>query len=129
MFQSKIARKRQDDIFKAFEGYIQKQDFFDIIFSKKFGYVCLFKDGGRIAGTALIDTPEKMLDTLFNDVVTNIIGTNETGGSKRLTESERAQAHRLLVGILETIEDEKEFYIRYLNTFFASCADGSPLEP
>ena len=44
MIYSEETRKKLDDILKAFEGYIDGQNFFDVVYSKKAGYLWIAAD-------------------------------------------------------------------------------------
>lgn len=61
-------KKKLDAILKAFENYIDGQNYFDIVYSKKIGYVWIVVDDPGSAGAEQLDTPEAMLDNLFNDI-------------------------------------------------------------
>ncbi|NBI16933.1 hypothetical protein D1841_03180 [Neglecta sp. X4] len=62
-------KKKLDAILKAFENYIDDQNYFDIVYSKKIGYVWIVVDEPGAAGAEQLDTPEAMLDNLFNDII------------------------------------------------------------
>ena len=66
MIYTEEVRKELDAILKAFEDYIDGQDYFDIVYSKKIGYVWIVADEPGAAGAEQLDTPEAMLDNLFN---------------------------------------------------------------
>ena len=66
MFYTEDVRKKLDAILKAFENYIDGQDYFDIVYSKKIGYAWIVVDPPGAAGAKQLDTPEKMLDVLFS---------------------------------------------------------------
>ena len=52
-------KKKLDAILKAFENYIDGQDYFDIVYSKKIGYTWIVVDPPGGAGPEQLDTPEK----------------------------------------------------------------------
>lgn len=60
-------KKELDAILKAFENYIDGQNYFDIVYSKKIGYVWIVADEPGAAGAEQLDTPEAMLDNRFFD--------------------------------------------------------------
>ncbi len=63
-----------ETILKAFEEHIEGQDYFDIVYSKKAGYLWIVIDRPGDAGAKLLDTPEEMLDVLFNDIINDVSG-------------------------------------------------------
>jgi hypothetical protein len=69
MIYTDDVRKELDAILKAFENYIDGQNYFDIVYSKKIGYVWIVADEPGTAGAEQLDTPEAMLDNLFNDII------------------------------------------------------------
>ena len=70
-------RKKLDAILKAFEEYIDGQSYFDIVYSKKIGYVWILTDYPSDAGAVVLDTPAKMLDRLFNEIINDVVNDAE----------------------------------------------------
>ena len=113
-------KKKLDTILKAFENYIDGQNYFDIVYSKKIGYVWIIVDNPGAAGAEQLDTPEAMLDNLFNDIINDVIALRESthlDESHLLTESEEAESRRKITAILEQIEGGGAEYLEYLNEF------------
>lgn len=121
MIYTDDVRKKLDAILKAFENYIDGVDYFDIVHSKKIGYVRIVAAQPGAAGAEKLDTPEKMLDVLFNEVINDIINSPENTthipDGRTLTEWEEAESHRQLTAILETIEEDGAEYLRYLDAY------------
>ena len=65
MIYTEEVRKELDNILKAFENYIDSQNYFDIVYSKKIGYVWIVVDPPGAVGAEQLDTPEAMLNDLF----------------------------------------------------------------
>ena len=55
MMYTEEVRKKLDMILKAFEGYIDDQDYFDIVCSKKIGYVMILAQNPGEAGAEALD--------------------------------------------------------------------------
>ena len=106
-------RKKLDTILKAFEGYIDSQDYFDIVYSKKVGYLYVVVGTPEEAGLELLDTPEKMLDVLFNE----IMNRTHVPDARTLTKWEEAESRRQLTAILEQIEDDGAAYLKFLDRY------------
>ena len=121
MFYTEDVRKKLDAILKAFSDYIDGQDYFDIVYSKKIGYVWIVVDPPGGAGPERLDTPEKMLDVLFNEVINDVINSPENTthipDTCTLTEWEETESRRQLTAILERIEDGGTEYLNYLDTY------------
>ena len=121
MIYTETIRRELDTILKAFEGYIQDQNYFDIVYSEKIGYVWLIIDPPGAAGAELLDTPKKMLDALFNDIISEVINASENTTHipdvLTLTKYEETESRRRITAILETIEDGKAKYLKYLDAY------------
>ena len=121
MLYTEDMKKKLDAILKAFESYIDGQDYFDIVYSRKIGYTWIVVDPPSGAGAERLDTPEKMLAVLFNEVINDVINDPENPAHAHdappLTEWEEAESRRRLTAILETIEDGAAEYLRYLDAY------------
>ena len=114
-------RKKLDMILKAFEDYIDGQDYFDIVYSKKIGYVMILAQNPGEAGAEALDTPEKMLDVLFNEIINDVIASPENTthipDSNTLTEYETTESRRRIAAILETMADGRDDYLKFLDSY------------
>ena len=121
MFYTEDMKKKLDAILKAFESYIDGQDYFDIVYSKKIGYAWIVVDPPGGAGPKQLDTPEKMLAVLFNEVIYDVINSPENTthipDAHTLTEWEETESRRQLTAILETVEDGEAEYLSYLDAY------------
>ena len=127
-------KRKMDAILKAFKDYIDNQNYFDIVYSKKIGYVWIVVDDPGAAGAELLDTPEAMLDNLFNDIINDVIAPRSTthlDEDHTLTESEEAECRRRITAILETVEGGGAEYLEYLDEYIKDyqeryARDGEP---
>ena len=114
-------RKKLESILKAFEKYIDSQDYFDILYSKKVGYLWIVVDPPGGAGAEQLDTPERMLDVLFNEVINDVINSPENRShipeARTLMGWEEAESRRQLTAILEQIEGGGAEYLEYLDEY------------
>ena len=120
MIYTEDIKKKLDAILKAFENYIDGQNYFDIVYSKKIGYVWIVVDEPGAAGAEQLDTPEAMLDLLFNDVINDVVAPRESTSlteAHALTESEETECRRRITAILRTIEDDADEYLDYLDSY------------
>ena len=91
-----------------------------IVYSKKIGYVWIVVDEPGAAGAELLDTPEAMLDNLFNDIINDVVAPRESTSlteAHALTESEEAECRRRIAAILRTIEGGADEYLNYLDSY------------
>ncbi len=120
MIYTEDVRKKLDAILKAFENYIESQNYFDIVYSKKIGYVWIVVDDPGAAGAEQLDTPEAMLDNLFNDIINDVVAPRESTRLNEphgLTEREEAECRRRITAILAQIEDSADEYLEYLDEY------------
>ena len=113
-------KKKLDAILKAFENYIDGQDYFDIVYSKKIGYIWIVVDEPGAAGAEPLDTPEAMLDNLFNDIINDVVAPRQSTSlteAHALTESEEMECRQKIAAILRTIEDGADEYLDYLDGY------------
>ena len=91
------------------------------MYSEKIGYVMILAKHPGDAGAEQLDTPEKMLDVLFNEIILDVINASEGKGcdadSSAPLAHEEAESRRRITAILETIIDGKEDYLRYLDDY------------
>ena len=119
-------RKELDAILIAFENYIDGQNYFDIVYSKKIGYVWIVVDEPGAAGAEQLDTPEALLDNLFNDIINDVAAPRESthlNETHALTENEEAECRRRITAILEKIEGDKAKYLEYLDEYIEDYQD------
>ena len=120
-------KKKLDTILKAFEGYIDGQNYFDIVYSKMVGYVWIVADEPGAAGAEVLDTPEVMLDHFFNDIINDVIAPRESTSlteGHSLTGSKEAEVRRQITAILETVEGGADEYLDYLDEYIQDYQDG-----
>lgn len=120
MIYTEEVRNEMDNILKAFEQYIDNQNYFDIVYSKKIGYVWIVADEPGAAGAEQFDTPEAMLDNLFNDIINDVVAPREStriNETHTLTESEEAECRRRITAILERMEGGGAEYLEYLDEY------------
>ena len=120
MIYPEEVRKKLDAILKAFENYIGGQNYFDIVYSKKIGYIWIVVDEPGAAGAEQLDTPEAMLDNLFNDIINDVVAPRESTSlteAHALTRSEEAECRRRITAILDKIEGGADEYLKYLDEY------------
>ncbi len=120
MIYTDDVKKELNAILKAFENYIDGQNYFDIVYSKKIGYVWIVVDEPGAAGAEQLDTPETMLDNLLNDMINNIVAPRSTthlNEAHTMTESEGAECRHKITAILNQIEGGGAEYLEYLDKY------------
>lgn len=121
MIYTDEVRKELDSILKAFGKYIDSQSYFDILYSKKAGYLWIVVDPPGGAGAEQLDTPEDMLDLLFNEIINDVISSRENKthipDARTLTEWEEAESRRRIAAILEQVKGGGAEYLEYLDDY------------
>ena len=99
MIYTEEVQKELNNILKAFEKYIDSQSYFDILYSKKVGYLWIVVDPPGGAGAQQLDTPEDMLD----DVKSFVSNYNSTvNASKNLNSYSILQTTVWMTGAVKT---------------------------
>ena len=115
-------KDKLDAILKAFDDYIREHDFFDIVYSEKIGYVKLQVPHPDNEVPAVMDTPETLLDALFNEIINDVVfspdNPQQEHSDPTLTEYEETESRRRITAILKTMEDgDKARYLDFLDTY------------
>ena len=120
-FLQALFKKKLDVILRAFAAYINSQNYFDILYSKKAGYIYLVIDPVSAAGAEQLRTPEDMLDVLFNEIINDVINSpankSHIPDTVTLTKWEETESRRQLTTILEQIESGGAEYLGYLDEY------------
>ena len=122
MEQMKQDSQVLDAIYAAFQPYIAQQDFFDILYSEKAGYLYFLTDPKEAAGITFLDTPEKMLSVLANEVINDIVFSHPAVDQRgnALTAEEREACTGRLSAILDTMDGDTGPYRRFLQGYLDS---------
>ena len=70
-------KRELETILEAFEGYILGQDWFDIVYSKKFGYLWVSPKLEMDYTMKRLNTAEKMLESFFHDIISDVVFSPE----------------------------------------------------
>lgn len=124
------AKKEQKAILKAFEPYIDSQDYFDIVYSKKFGYIRIRVDDESFEEELMVlDTPKKMLSSLFNDMINDVVYSPDNPKKEHeeftLSDYEETESRRRIAAILETMEEkDRARYFKLLDVYIEEYQEG-----
>lgn len=114
-------KRRIDNILKAFAGFIREQSYFDIIFSEKIGYFQILSGLCATEPVSVIKTAEEMADTLFYEVISEVVDAPESQrldrGTLKLSEYEEAESRRRLTEMIEGMEEEREYWMGYIDQY------------
>lgn len=129
MIYTDEGKKKLDAILEAFGEYIDKQSYFDILYSKKIGYVWILADYPGDAGAEVLDTPEKMLDHLFNEVINDVVNDPENKShipdSFTLSEWEESEIRRRITALLEPLTEGKDDYLQFMDRYLKAYQENN----
>lgn len=104
MFYSTGGKQALDAIFDAFKSFVQKQNYFNIFYSPKVGYLRILVDSPE-EGAIVLDTPEVMLEYLCSDLICDIVysldNPKRSENDLFLTEYEKMESCRRLTEIFQ----------------------------
>ncbi len=121
MLYAKEEKRMLDNIVTAFDDYIQAQDFFDLLYSKKLGYVWLHVEESD-EGMTVIRTVDKLLDALFTAVILDVHNSqHRENDCFHLTEEELCEVRQRLTQILQATGPDADFCFNFLDAFLKNC--------
>lgn len=122
-------RKKLDAILRAFEEYIDQQSYFDIVYSKKIGYVWILADCPGDAGAVVLDTPAKMLDRLFNEIINDVVNAEENKthipNALTLSEWEENEVRRRISVLLEPLAEDRDNYLQFIDRYLKAYQENN----
>ena len=122
-------RKKLDAILRAFEEYIDQQSYFDIVYSKKIGYVWILADCPGDAGAVVLDTPAKMLDRLFNESINDVVNAEENKthipNALTLSEWEENEVRRRISVLLEPLAEDRDNYLQFMDRYLKAYQENN----
>ena len=127
---TKKEEKEMKAIFKAFRPYIDSQDYFDIVYSKKFGFIRIRIDDEYCdEEPQILDTPKKMLGALFNDIINDVVYSPDNPKKEHedftLTGYEEAESRRRIAAILKAMKKgDRARYFKLLDAYIEEYQEG-----
>lgn len=114
-------KHRIDIVLKAFAEFIKGQNYFDIMYSEKVGYVQILVDLCETEPVSVIKSTEEMMDTLIYEVISEVVDSPENQridkDALELTEYEETESRRRLTAIVEKIQEEREYWMTYIDQY------------
>lgn len=111
-------KRELEAILEIFEEYMQGQNYFDIIYSEKFGYIWIAVPSPGVFDVRKLNTAEKMLESFFHDMIDDVIFSPENPvqehNSFELTEYEARESRCQIAAILKTVNNPED-RMRYLD--------------
>lgn len=121
MVYTEAEKNKIDNILKAFSGFIKEQDYFDIVYSEKMGYIKLLVEM-ESEPVSVIATAEEMLHTLCDEVISETVFSPQNP-SHRLTAEVEAESRNRLMAIIMQIQEDREYYLDYATQYMQECYD------
>ena len=115
-------KRRIDNILKAFAAFIREQNYFDIVYSEKLGYVQLFTGPEETEPVTVLPTAEDVIETLFYEVTTEVVydpnNRRPDPDALKLSEEEETESRYRLTEILDGMEEDRDHWIAYMDAYF-----------
>ena len=85
------------------------------------GYVWVLANYPGDAGAVDLDTPAKMLDRLFSEVINDVVNADENKthipNALTLSEWEENEVRRRIAALLEPLTEDKDCYLQFLDRY------------
>ena len=124
------AKQEMDRIIGVFADYIQKQSYFDILYSEKVGYIRVLAERPEAEAPMVMDTPDLLLETLIGDVADDVIYEKlpvPLPEDEDVPEEIKAEIYRQIMELVDRIEEAQTHYvhlaINYYQNRFEKRAD------
>ena len=115
-------KHRIDNILKAFAAFIREQNYFDIVYSEKLGYVQLLTGPEETEPVTVLPTAEDVIETLFYEVTTEVVydpnNRRPDPDALKLSEEEETESRYRLTEILDGMEEDRDHWIAYMDAYF-----------
>ena len=115
-------KHRIDNILKAFADFIREQNYFDIVYSEKLGYVQLLTGPEETEPVTVLPTAEDVIETLFYEVTTEVVydpnNRRPDPDALKLSEEEETESRYRLTEILDGMEEDRDHWIAYMDAYF-----------
>lgn len=114
-------KHRIDNILKAFADFIREQDYFDILYSEKLGYVQLYTKQNETEPVTVLKTAKEVADTLFYEVTSEVVydpnNQRLEHDTLKLSAYEEAESRRRLMEIVGAMEEDRDHWTAYIDTY------------
>lgn len=104
--------ERMKHVYLAFQPYIAESQYFDILFSEKFGYIMVTYEEWN--PFVRINSAEELLKMLYYELVRDVVSekgqTYEIYDKGRLSAWGKTECRRKVFPYLDSIEDNAEFW-------------------
>ena len=114
-------KHRIDNILKAFADFIREQDYFDILYSEKLGYVQLYTKQNETEPATVLKTAKEVADTLFYEVTSEVVydpnNQRPEHDTLKLSAYEEAESRRRLMEIVGAMEEDRDHWTAYIDTY------------
>lgn len=115
MVYTALEKRKFENILNAFADFIREQDYFDIVYSEKMGYVQLLVKL-KSEPPSVIETAEEMIDMLCYEVISEAVFAPDNV-SGHLTAKAEAESRSRLTSIIMQMEENQEYYLDYADKY------------
>ena len=121
-------KQKLDNILTAFHSYIEEHPVFDILYSKKIGYIRVQVDNPDDEGVTVIRSVDTLLDVLYNEIIDDIIfdGERERQSiSPELTDDEMEEVRQRIMEMIQAVRpaEDTEYCADFLDEYLENYPD------
>lgn len=117
-------KRKADALLEVFQDYIDEHSFFDIVYSKKFGYYRLDTDGEFDQFSSADELMNSIINEFSHDVQALKLGGEHMDSSMR--PAEEAELRKRISPYIEKL-DNKSHYYEILEAYVGECGEPQPL--
>ena len=130
MIYTENEKHRMDSILKAFSDFIREQSYFDIVYSEKVGYIKILAGLCEIMPADVRESAEELMEALVHEVTNEVVYSPNNHRHDReslcLFEHEEAESRRRLTAIVETMEEERDYWMKFIDRYLKACRETAP---
>lgn len=128
MIYTSEEKQQLDNILTAFHSYIEEHPVFDILYSKKIGYIRVQADNPDYEGVTVIRSVDTLLDVLYNEIIDDIIFDEEherQSSSPELTEEETEEVRQRIMEMIQAVrpEEDAKYCADFLDEYLENYPD------
>ena len=115
--------------FPFYTLYHIQQQISIILYSMNIGYVWVLANYPGDAGAVDLDTPAKMLDRLFNELINDVVNADENKthipNTLTLSEWEANEVRRRIAALLEPLTEDKDCYLQFMDRYLKAYQENN----
>ncbi len=116
MVYTESEKRKLDNILNAFSDFIREQNYFDIVYSEKLGYIRILVRDYYLETPQTLATVQEMLETLCYEIVADAVFAPDNK-QNRLTAEAETKIERRLTEIVRRMGEDKDCCLDYIDNY------------